>query len=318
MWSRLEDRFSGTLESLITLGIGLVEAIVIFLIARFVLRLLRDRVLRRFDSPTLTENRRTVLNLLTSVVVGTVAFTVLLALWGVTWSGILTAVSLGTLGILLGVQDVLKSLIGGVYLLLERPYEVGHRITVRDVTGRVIGIELRTTILRSDEGNRIVLPNSIVFTDSVTNFSLQRLIRSDVIMTGIEGDPTELRPQIERAVAGVEGIDGNVEVRFERRRPRRPRVRRRGGEAAAAPPGDTPAGSPAAEVWISWRGTGEPEVTADVVTRMKVLYPAARLRRRTTAPRHPAPGSGGAGQADAQPPRRVRSRQAKRNLPHRR
>jgi hypothetical protein len=290
MWSRLEGQLSGALDSLITLGIGLVEAVIVFLIARYVRRFLRDRVLQRFDSPNLPQNRRTVLNVLTTLVVGTVAFTVLLALWGVTWAGIVTAISLGTLGILLGVQDVLKSLIGGVFLILERPYEVGHRIAVKDVTGRVIGIELRTTILRSDDGHRIVLPNSIVFSDSVTNFSLQRQVRTDLILTGIGGDPAEQRPRIEGAVAEVEGVDGTVEVRF---RPRRPRVRRPIGGGAGASRADGQAVSRGAELWVSWLGTGEPEVIADVVTQLRLLYPTAKIRRRkiggASAPRRAEP-----------------------------
>jgi small conductance mechanosensitive channel len=285
MWSRLEEQFAGAVDSLITLGVGLVEAIIIFLIARFVLRLLRERVLRRFDSPDLPQNRRTLLQVLTTVIVGTVALSVLLALWGVTWSRIVTAISLGTLGVLLGVQDVLKSLIGGVYLILERPYEVGHRIAVRDITGQVIGIELRTTILRSDDGNRIVLPNSIVFTDAVTNFSLQRQIRSDVILTGIDGDPAEERPRIEQVVAAVEGVDGEVEVRFRRRQ----RVRRPSGEERAAPRRNEPAVPRGAEVWVSWLGAGEPETMADVVTQLQLLYPTARIRRRKTRPQHSIP-----------------------------
>jgi small conductance mechanosensitive channel len=285
MWSRLEEQFAGAVDSLITLGVGLVEAIIIFLIARFVLRLLRERVLRRFDSPDLPQNRRTLLQVLTTVIVGTVALSVLLALWGVTWSRIVTAISLGTLGLLLGVQDVLKSLFGGVYLILERPYEVGHRITVRDVTGQVIGIELRTTILRSDDGNRIVLPNSIVFTDAVTNFSLQRQIRSDVILTGIDGDPAEERPRIEQVVAAVEGVDGEVEVRFRRRQ----RVRRPSGEERAAPRRNKPAVPRGAEVWVSWLGAGEPETMADVVTQLQLLYPTARIRRRKTRPQRSIP-----------------------------
>lgn len=285
MWSRLEEQFAGAVDSLITLGIGLVEAIIIFLIARFALRLLRERVLRRFDSPDLPQNRRTLLQVLTTVIVGTVALSVLLALWGVTWSRIVTAISLGTLGVLLGVQDVLKSLIGGVYLILERPYEVGHRITVRDVTGQVIGIELRTTILRSDDGNRIVLPNSIVFTDAVTNFSLQRQIRSDVILTGIDGDPAEERPRIEQAVAAVEGVNGEVEVRFRRRQ----RVRRPSSDKDAAPRRNEQAAPRGAEVWVSWLGAGEPETMADVVTQLQLLYPTARIRRRKTRPQRSIP-----------------------------
>jgi small-conductance mechanosensitive channel len=153
------------LDSVTSIAIGLAEALIVIVIARFVHRFMRDKLLHRLDSRNLSEGGLTLINVLSSVVVGVITATLLLALWGVTWSAIFAAIGLGTFGILLGVQDVLKSLIGGLFLIAEKPYTIGDRIQVRDVTGRVIGIELRTTILRSDSGHRIVAPNSIVFTE---------------------------------------------------------------------------------------------------------------------------------------------------------
>src|SRR5262249_48658682 len=236
MMSSLESPLRDGLDSLVTLGVGLIEAIIVIVIARYIHRFVSDRVLRRFDSPQLSEGGRTAIGITTTVVVGVAAATVILALWGVTWSGIVAAISLGTLGILLGIQDVLKSLIGGIFLVLERPYSIGDRIQVRDVTGRVIGIELRTTILRSDDGHRIVAPNSIVFTDTMTNLSLQRQIRTTLIVSAISGRPAELRANIEQALAGVEGIEEPVEVRIRSRRSR-----------LAAPIRDSDGRSPAGE-----------------------------------------------------------------------
>ncbi|MGH2533527.1 MAG: mechanosensitive ion channel family protein [Thermomicrobiales bacterium] len=277
MRSRLESQFSGALESLTSLAIRLVEAIVVIIIARYLHRFVRDRLLQRLDSPTLSESGRTVISVLATVVFGMATASVLLAIWGVTWSGIITAISLGTLGILLGVQDVLKSLIGGIFLILERPYSIGDRISVRDVTGRVIGIELRTTIIRSDDGHRIVAPNSIVFTDTMTNYSLRRQIRTRLILSGISGNAAELRTRIEHAVAGVDGVDGSVEVRI---RPRGSKVRTpiREGLVGSHTEGQT--GSRGTEVWVSWLGGGEPEVQEAVVALMRQLYPDATVHAR--------------------------------------
>jgi Mechanosensitive ion channel, beta-domain len=215
---------------------------------------------------------------LTTIVFVIVTGTLLLALWGVTWSGIVAAISLGTLGILLGIQDVLKSLIGGVFLILERPYSIGDRISVRDVTGRVIGIELRTTIIRSDEGHRIVAPNSIVFTDTMTNYSLQRQIRTSLVLKGIRGHPAELRATIEQAIASVAGVDGSVEVHI---RSRSTKVKAPLREKQVTFPDQVQVTAPSAEIWVSWLGGGEPEVQAEVVSRLQALYPRATVSART-------------------------------------
>jgi hypothetical protein len=274
MWSRLQSQLANVLDGLLGLAVGLVEAIVVIVLALYLHRFVRDRLLRRFDSPGQPESRRAAVGIMTTVVVAVATATVLLAMWGATWSGIITAISLGTLGILLGVQDVLKSLIGGLFLILEQPYAIGDRISVRDVTGRVIGIELRTTILRSDDGHRIVAPNSIVFTDTMTNYSLRRQIQTNLILTDVSGDPAQVRSRIEQAVVGVAGP---VEVRLQARRPR-PRVPFL--ERLVGAKGGDPSASHGLDVWISWLGGGEPEVQDAVVARLHELYPNASVRAR--------------------------------------
>jgi hypothetical protein len=263
------------LDSLEAIGIGIAEALIVVLIARLFHRYIREWLLKRLDSPNLSETARSTIGMSITVAVIIVTITALLALWGVTWSGIITALSLGTIGLLLGVQDMLRSLIGGLFLVPERPFAIGDRIRVRDVTGRVIAIELRTTVLRSDEGHRILAPNSIVFTDTMTNFNRRRQIRTSLILAGITGPVHELRTTIERAVAGVHGVDDPVEVRIRVRgvrssAPLRDRV-------SGARPYDPGAPRPA-EARISWLGDGEPDVKAEVIARLKQLYPKSSIR----------------------------------------
>ena len=62
-----------------------------------------------------------------------------------------------------GVQDVLKDYVSGYYVLLERHIRVGDRITLDVLSGTVAEIKLRVTLLRSDSGDMIVVPNSELF-----------------------------------------------------------------------------------------------------------------------------------------------------------
>src|SRR5262245_12556573 len=110
MPSSIDSRIQDVLNSVTTIAIGLVEAAVVIVIARFVQHILRDQLLSRIDSPSLSESSRTLINVMTTVVVGIISGTILLALWGVTWSAIVATLGLGTLGLLLGIQDLLRSL----------------------------------------------------------------------------------------------------------------------------------------------------------------------------------------------------------------
>src|SRR5438445_8349281 len=80
----------------------------------------------------------------------------------------------GSFGILalafsLAFQDILKNFIAGVFLLLERPFKIGDEITVDNHTGIVENIEMRTTTLRTAEGEQVLTPNSLVYTGTIIN-----------------------------------------------------------------------------------------------------------------------------------------------------
>lgn len=78
--------------------------------------------------------------------------------------------SLGVVGLAVGLalQDVLKNVIAGIYLLIERPFKPGETIKVRDFVGIVESIELRTTLLRGTDAI-IHVPNAILFSEILVN-----------------------------------------------------------------------------------------------------------------------------------------------------
>ena len=82
----------------------------------------------------------------------------------VTILGIVAAVIITSIG----AQDVLKDYVSGYYLLLERNIKVGDRISLERGSGTVSEVRLRVTLLRSESGDVVVVPNSELFTRPVT------------------------------------------------------------------------------------------------------------------------------------------------------
>ncbi len=72
---------------------------------------------------------------------------------------ILAAAGLGGLAIGFGAQNLVKDVISGFFVLLEDQYAVGDYITIDDATGTVEGMELRTTKIRSFNGDLHIIPN---------------------------------------------------------------------------------------------------------------------------------------------------------------
>lgn len=90
--------------------------------------------------------------------------------------GVITA--LGTLGVnIMGIvaglgltgfalKDSIANLFAGVLILLYRPFEVGDRIDVGGLCGRVTHVDLRYTELDAEK-DRVLVPNSKMLTDPI-------------------------------------------------------------------------------------------------------------------------------------------------------
>lgn len=107
---------------------------------------------------------------------------VVAALWIVSLFGygittLLTVLGVVGLAVSLALQDVLRNLFAGVYLLVERPFTIGDLIEVKGVSGTVESVELRLTVLHTLDGLRVTVPNAVVFTEVLTNRSVQSFHR---------------------------------------------------------------------------------------------------------------------------------------------
>ena len=75
------------------------------------------------------------------------------------------------LAISLSSQDLFKNFIAGIYLLVERPFSVGDVITISGNTGTVLFIDLRTTVILTEDKQRVIIPNTLVMSQVVVKGS---------------------------------------------------------------------------------------------------------------------------------------------------
>lgn len=67
-------------------------------------------------------------------------------------------------------QQALSNIIGGIFIVIFKPYKIGDRIDVRtDLAGVVEDINLRHTVIRNFENKRIIIPNSVISNEVVVN-----------------------------------------------------------------------------------------------------------------------------------------------------
>jgi len=80
---------------------------------------------------------------------------------------------LGIAGITIGfaLQDVARNFVAGILMLIRRPFEVGHRVEIADFEGTVQEITTRDTVIRTMDGEMVIIPNIEVYQNPILNYS---------------------------------------------------------------------------------------------------------------------------------------------------
>lgn len=81
----------------------------------------------------------------------------------------LAALGSAALAIGLGLQDLIKNLIGGLVVIVDRPFQTGDRVQFGTAIGEVKQIGLRSTRILTDSGVLVTIPNADVLTKPISN-----------------------------------------------------------------------------------------------------------------------------------------------------
>ena len=124
------------------------------------------------------------------IAIGVAIFANILKLDWSQFGWILTALSVG-LGF--GLQEVVANFVCGLILLFERPIRAGDIVTVEGTTGKVVKINMRSTVITNWDRQDLVVPNKTLITGSFINWTLTASINRVQITIGIAyGSDTQL------------------------------------------------------------------------------------------------------------------------------
>jgi small-conductance mechanosensitive channel len=113
-----------------------------------------------------------------------------------------------TVALSLALQDILKNIVAGVYLLIERPFVIGDYIAVDTYTGTIEDILIRVTRLRTTDGQLILIPNATLFTSPVVNKSYYERRRVSLAVTLPENGADGVAAAQDHILAVLEAVPG--------------------------------------------------------------------------------------------------------------
>jgi small-conductance mechanosensitive channel len=171
IWSYLTQQFTfGRITvSASSLFVGVLVVVVTLFAARWTSALIERRMSKRLHIDA--GLRYTICRLVKYVVV-TVGFLVALKqAFAIDLTSIAVIFTALSVGIGFGLQYIASDIASGFILLFERPIRIGDRITIGDDEGDVQSINLRTTIVTTNDRIAIIVPNSKLVSQRVVNWS---------------------------------------------------------------------------------------------------------------------------------------------------
>ena len=110
-------------------------------------------------------------------------------------------------------KDILQNWLAGILILMRQPFELGDQIVVNGFEGTVERIETRATIIRKYNGERIVVPNSEIYTNSVNVITANELIRSQYDLgLGYDQDRDKAMKILRDTIENIEGVSNEKPV----------------------------------------------------------------------------------------------------------
>lgn len=140
------------------------------------------------------------------VVVG--AIYLIKALSGKPMSALLAGLGIGGLAVALAAQDTLKNFFGSIMIMLDKPFNVGQRVTVEGYDGIVEDIGFRSTRVRTLTGHLVTIPNEKMASSNIENIGRRPSIRRLTNITITYDTPPD---KVEKAVEIIRGILENHE-----------------------------------------------------------------------------------------------------------
>ena len=126
---------------------------------------------------------------------------------GLRLGDIIATLGLSSVAIGFAFQDIFKNFLAGILILLQQPFRIGNQIVVNDYEGTVEKIDIRTTKIVTYGGERVVIPNSTVFTSVVRVRTAFNHRRTDLAV-GVDYNTSLSQASniLERTISQVEGV----------------------------------------------------------------------------------------------------------------
>jgi small-conductance mechanosensitive channel len=171
LWRWISGTNAPSAKDLTDLGLNLIKTALLIALGIGVARTVKKLTIGNLAENHIDINIRTLIGRIFYFLILLIALFWILSVWQVSVTIPVATLGLTTVLFTVAIQDILKDLVAGFYILIERPFYIGDQVTISTYTGKVENVQLRATKLRLVSGEEVTIPNALVFGGIVVNNS---------------------------------------------------------------------------------------------------------------------------------------------------
>lgn len=188
---------------------AILAALVIIMLTRYVaqfLRSLSEQLAKKTFKSRSLQLLVAKITYVTTWIVG-ILLACVLAFPGLRLGDLVAALGLSSVAIGFAFQDIFKNFLSGILILIQEPFRINDQIIVDEYEGTVERIDIRTTKIRTYTGEKILMPNSKVFTSAVRVRTAYENRRTDLAV-GVDYNTSlpKAKEILQNTITQVEGV----------------------------------------------------------------------------------------------------------------
>ena len=166
-------------------GKNIVIALLIYLVGRFVIRQVNKLVHKLLEKGKLEHNVQTFVRNLINILLNMVLIFAIIGKLGIETTSLAALLASAGVAVGMALSGNLSNFAGGLIILVFKPFKAGDYIDGPNFSGTVKEVQIFHTILSTLDNRMIYVPNGILNSNAVTNYSTQELRRVDWVF-GVE------------------------------------------------------------------------------------------------------------------------------------
>ena len=201
----IQQIYNVVVEFIINYSFQILGAIIILIVGIKVASWLGGLVTRLCEKKNIDITLARFLGNIVKILMLTFVIIIAIGKFGISIAPFIAALGAIAFGTSFAISGPVSNYGAGLVIILSRPFVIGDTISIQGVSGQVEEIHLATTILSTEDDERITIPNKHIIGEILLNSFENRIVEQTVGIS-YEDDPEQAVAAIQKALAKIEDI----------------------------------------------------------------------------------------------------------------